>query len=187
MKRGQTSSKSTGAQSSCRQFGHSGMQKMPIGHLCRTQAAALDPVISRRTVPPMGTGSQCLPIAREPQNLTIPGHGGGPGTAPCANPRPPRLTAPAPIRERSGGGGRGERVDGVRATAAGQTAPPRRSAARAGGPVLGHGFGERPSGPRCISPSSLSHRDRSVGALHVPGSCHCSGDRDLRRQSQRLR
>ena len=32
----------------------------------------------------MGTGSQCLPIAREPQNLTIPGHGGGPGRVPCA-------------------------------------------------------------------------------------------------------
>jgi putative ABC transport system substrate-binding protein len=32
----------------------------------------------------MGTGSQCLPIAREPENLTIPGHGGGPGRAPCA-------------------------------------------------------------------------------------------------------
>jgi hypothetical protein len=29
------------------------MQKMPIGHLCRTQAAALDPVISRRTVLPI--------------------------------------------------------------------------------------------------------------------------------------
>jgi hypothetical protein len=96
----------------------------------------------------MGTGSQRLPIAREPQNLTISGHGGGPGTAPCAiraHPVQPLLR----LRERSGGGGRGERVDGVRATAAGQTAPPRRSAARAGGPVLGHGFGERPSGPRC--------------------------------------
>lgn len=32
----------------------------------------------------MGTGSQCLPIAREPENLTIPGHGGGPGRVPCA-------------------------------------------------------------------------------------------------------
>jgi hypothetical protein len=77
------------------------------------------------------------------------------------NPRPPRSTAPAPIRERSGGGGRGERVDGVRATAAGQTAPPRRSAARAGGPVLGHGFSERPSGasgPRINCPARWRRR-----------------------------
>src|ERR1700720_1603200 len=42
--------------------------------------------------------------------------------------------------------------------------------------------------PRSVQSSVvLSHRDRSVGALHVPGSCHCIGDRDLRRQSQRLR
>jgi hypothetical protein len=91
----------------------------------------------------MGTGSQCLPIAREPENLTIPGHGGGPGRY-HAQSTPTLFNRSCAYSRAIGGGGRGERVDGVRATAAGQTAPPRRSAARAGGPVLGHGFGERP-------------------------------------------
>jgi hypothetical protein len=53
----------------------------------------------------MGTGSQCLRIAREPQNLTIPRHGGGPGAAPCAIRAHPVRPPPAPIRERSGEGG----------------------------------------------------------------------------------
>lgn len=65
----------------------------------------------------MGTGSQCLPIAREPENLTIPGHGGGPG------------------------------------------------------PVLGHGFGERPSGasgPR-INCSARWRRRRDTEPGKQPG------------------
>lgn len=75
----------------------------------------------------MGTGSQCLPIAREPENLTIPGHGGGPGRVPCAiraHPVQPLLRLFASDR----GEGTRERVDGVRATAA--VRPPHPGGAR---------------------------------------------------------